>query len=154
VSAGRLVARFAEIAPVPLGLPVGDVESRLGPATRIRTTSDGSRPLGFEYADRGVWLAAEDGAVSSISFLTGTVDEGGARFTGVLPGELRVSDPPERVLELYGPPDRIQEIPLPRPPRARMILSFWDLDDHASLMVAVRSDRPAHLERLVLTRRP
>ena len=146
------VAGFPDAAPVPLGLPVAEVEARLGPATKVLTRDDGS-PLGFEYAERGVWLAAEHGVIASISFLTGTVDEAGARYTGALPGGLAVSDTPERLLALYGPPDRIQEIPMPRPPRTKMILSFYDLDDTTSLLVAVRSDRPARLERLVLTRR-
>jgi hypothetical protein len=148
---GRLVEQFLGAAPLPLGTPAAEVESRLGPAAKVMTKA--GQPLGFEYPDRGVWLAAEDGVVTSISFLTGTADAGGARFEGALPGGLTVADPPERVLELLGAPDRIQEIPLARPPRARMILSFYDLDAPASLLVAVRSERPAHLDRLVLTRR-
>lgn len=149
---GGLVEEFLTAAPLPLGTPVDEVEGKLGAAARVLSGEDG-RPLGFEYPERGVWLAAEDGIVTSISFLTGTADSDGARFPGALPGGLTVADPPERVLELYGPPDRIQEIPLARPPRARMILSFYDLDAPASLLVAVRSERPARLERLVLTRR-
>ena len=147
-----LVEQFLETAPVPLGLPVEEVERRLGPAAKS-TTKDG-RAIGFEYPERGVWLAAEDGVVSSISFLTGTTDEGGARFQGALPGGLAVTDPPARLRELYGPPDREEEIPLARPPHARMVLSFYDLNAPARLTVAVRSDRTARLERLVLTRRP
>lgn len=151
MSAGP-VAGFPEAAPVPLGLSADEVESRLGPATKVLRREDGS-PVGFEYAGRGVWLAAEHGVVSSISFLTGTADEGGSRYAGALPGGLTVADSPERLLALYGPPDRIQEIPMPRPPKAKMVLSFYDLDATTSLLVAVRSDRPARIERLVLTRR-
>src|SRR5687768_8390767 len=147
-----LVEQILEAAPLALGTPVEEVERRLGPAARVME-KDG-RPLGFEYPDRGLWLAAEDGVVSSISFLTGTADEGGARFAGTLPGALTVDDPPERAIALYGPPDRIQEIPLARPPRARMILSFYDLHAPATLLLAVRSERPARLERIVLARRP
>ncbi len=149
---GALVEGFIAAAPLPLGTPVEEVESRLGPAAKVLARDDG-RPLGFEYPDRGIWLAADDGVVSSISFLTGTADAGGARFEGVLPGGLTVTDPPGRVLALYGAPDRIQEVPLARPPRAKMILSFYDLEAPASLMVAVRSERPAQLDRIVLTRR-
>ncbi|MEO6462253.1 MAG: hypothetical protein ABIP29_04195 [Candidatus Eisenbacteria bacterium] len=148
---GGLVEEFLAAAPLPLGTPVDEVEGRLGPAGRV-LTRDG-RATGFAYPGHGIWLAAEDGIVTSISFLTGTAASDGARFAGALPGGLTVDDPPERVLELYGPPDRIQDIPLARPPKARMILSFYDLDAPASLLVAVRSERPAHLDRLVLTRR-
>ena len=147
----ELVEQFLEAAPLPLGVPVEEVERRLGPAAR-RLEKDG-RPIGFQYPDRGVWLAAEEGVVSSVSFLTGTADEGGARFAGALPGGLAVGDAPERVLALYGPPDRIQEIPLPRPPRAKMILSFYDLHAPATVTFAVRSEQPDRLERIVLTRR-
>jgi hypothetical protein len=147
-----LIEQFLEAAPLALGTPVEEVERRLGPAARV-TEKDG-RPLGFAYPDRGLWLAAEDGAISSISFLTGTADEGGARFAGALPGGLTVDDPPERALALYGPPDRIQEVPLARPPKARMILSFYDLHAPATLLLAVRSERPGRLDRVVLARRP
>jgi hypothetical protein len=147
-----LLEGFLDAAPLPLGTPVDEVERRLGPAAKVME-KDG-RPLGFEYPDRGLWLAAEDGVIAAISFLTGTADEGGARFPGMLPGALRASDSPERARQLYGPPDRLQEIPLPRPPRARMILSFYDLEAPATLLLAARSDRPARLERIVLTRRP
>lgn len=147
-----LVEQFLEAAPLPLGLPVGEVERRLGPAARV-LEKDG-QAIGFQYPDRGVWLAAEEGVVASVSFLTGTADEGGARFAGPLPGGLSVDDSPERALVLYGAPDRIQEIPLPRPPRARMILSFYDLNAPATLTLAVRSERPGRLERIVLSRRP
>lgn len=147
-----LLEQFLEAAPLPLGVPVAEVERRLGPAARV-LEKDG-HPIGFQYPDRGVWLAAEEGVIASVSFLTGTADEGGARFTGGLPGGLTVDDGPDRVVALYGPPDRIQEIPLPRPPRARMILSFYDLNAPATLAFAVRSEHPDRLERIVLTRRP
>lgn len=146
-----LIEQFVPTAPLPLGTPAGEVEARLGPAKKAME-KDG-RPIGFEYPERGVWLAVEDGVVSSISFLTGTADESGARFEGALPGGLTVLDPPERVLALYGAPDRIQEIPLARPPRAKMILSFYDLDAPATVLFAVRTERPRHLERIVLARR-
>lgn len=149
--AQALIEQFLEAAPLPLGLPVVEVERRLGPAARV-LEKDG-RPIGFQYPDRGVWLAAEEGVVASVSFLTGTSDEGGARFAAALPGGLAVGDAPERVLALYGPPDRIQEIPLARPPRAKMILSFYDLHAPATVTFAVRSERPDRLERIVLTRR-
>jgi hypothetical protein len=146
-----LIEQFTATAPLPLGTPAGEVEGRLGPAAKAMA-KDGL-PIGFEYPERGIWLAVEDGAVSSISFLTGTADEAGARFEGALPGGLTVGDPPERVLEHYGAPDRIQEIPLPRPPRAKMILSFYDLEAAATVLFAVRSERPKRLERIVLARR-
>ena len=150
MSGGR-VEEFLAATPLPLGTPVEEVEGRLGPAARV-LTRDG-RPTGFAYPAQGIWLAAEDGIVTSISFLTGTADGDGVRYTGTLPGGLTVGDPPERVVELYGPPDRIQRIPLARPPKARMILSFYDLDAPASLLVAVKSEHPERLDRLVLTRR-
>ena len=146
-----LIEQFVATAPVPPGTPADEVESRLGPAAKAME-KDG-RPIGFEYPELGIWLAVEDGVVSSISFLTGTADEAFARFEGPLPGGLTVGDPPERVLELYGAPDRIQEIPLPRPPKAKMILSFYDLEAPATVLFAVRSERPRHLERIVLARR-
>ena len=148
----RAIESFLEAAPVPLGLPVEEVERRLGPAARVLTKDE--RPIGFQYPDRGVWLVAEDGAIVSVSFLTGTADEGGAKFTGTLPGGLSVDDAPERALAAFGPPDRIQEIPLPRPPRARMILSFYDLAAPATVTFAVRSEQPARFDRIVLARRP
>lgn len=151
MSGAGLIERFLEAAPLPLGLPVEEVERRLGPAGRV-LAKDG-QPIGFQYPDRGIWLVAEEGAVASISFLTGTADEGGARFAGELPGGLTVDDGPEKVLALYGPPDRIQDIPLARPPRARMTLSFYDLHAPATLTFAVRSEHPDRLERIVLTRR-
>ena len=151
MSGAALIEQFLEAAPLPLGLPVEEVERRLGPAARIGE-KDG-HPVGFQYPDRGVWLAAEEGVIASVSFLTGTVDEGGARFPGTLPGGLTVDDGPEKVLALYGAPDRIQEIPLSRPPRARMVLSFYDLNAPATVTFAVRSEHPGRLERIVLTRR-
>ncbi|MGH7726067.1 MAG: hypothetical protein ACREOU_11635 [Candidatus Eiseniibacteriota bacterium] len=146
------VEQFLEAAPVPLGLPVGEVERRLGPAAHV-LEKDG-HPIGFQYPDRGVWLVAEDGVVASISFLTGTADEGGARFDGELPGGLRVTDTPARVRELYGEPDRTQEIALPRPPRAKLLLSFYSLRAPATLTFAARSQEPGRIERIVLARRP
>ncbi len=146
------VEQFLEASPVPLGLPVGEVERRLGKAAHVRK-KDG-HPIGFQYPDRGVWLVAEEGVVASVSFLTGTADEGGVRFMGELPGGLRVSDPPARVRELFGEPDRTQEIPLSRPPHARLLLSFYSLRAPATLTIAVRSHEPARIERIVLARRP
>jgi len=148
----RLVEAFLETAPVPLGLPVGEVERRLGPAARVSTKDD--RPIGFQYPALGVWLVAEDDAIVSISFLTGTTDEGGAIFPGELPGGLRVGDDPARAFELYGEPDRTQKIALPRPPHASMMLSFWELAAPATLTLAVRSEKPGRIDRLVLARRP
>ena len=151
MSGAALIEQFLEAAPLPLGLPVEEVERRLGPAARV-LSKDG-HPIGFQYPDRGVWLAAEEGGIASVSFLTGTADEGGARFAALLPGGLSVDDGPERVLALYGAPDRIQEIPLSRPARAKLVLSFYDLHAPASVTFAVRSERPDRLERIVLTRR-
>jgi hypothetical protein len=143
---------FLEAAPVPLGLPAEDVEARLGPAARV-LEKDG-RPIGFQYPDKGVWLAIEDGVVASVSFLTGNADVAGARFEGALPGGLRVTDPPARVVELFGEPDRTQEIGLPRPPHAKLLLSFYSLEALAVVTFAHRSQDPSRLDRVVLTRRP
>jgi hypothetical protein len=148
---GALVEQFLEAAPVPLGVPVEEVERRLGPAAKVRARDE--RPIGFQYPDRGVWLAAEEGVVTAVSFLTGTADEGGARFAAPLPGGLTVDDPPEKVLALYGPPDRIQEIALGGSPKGRMILSFYELNAPATVTFATRSDQPGRLDRIVLTRR-
>ena len=144
--------QFLEAAPVPLGLPVEEVERRLGRAERV-LEKDG-HPIGFQYSARGIWLVAEDGVISSISFLTGTPDEGGSRYAGTLPGGLLVTDAPARVQELYGEPDRTQEIALPRPPRARLTISFYALRAPATVTFAVKSQDPSHLERIVLARRP
>jgi hypothetical protein len=143
---------FLEASPVPLGLPADEVERRLGKAARV-LEKDG-HAIGFQYPALGVWLAIEDGVVSSVSFLTGTADEGGAKYPGELPGGLRVTDPPARLLELYGAPDRTQEIPLPRPPHAKLVLSFYSLTAPATLTVAYRTQDPHHIERIVLSRRP
>ena len=145
----RPIEGFLEIAPVPLGLPVEEVERRLGPAARVLRKDD--RPIGFQYPDLGVWLVAEDGAILSVSFLTGTADEDGAKFPGALPGGLTVDDTPERALAVFGAPDRIQEIPLPK---SRMILSFYELTAPATVTIAVRSDHPSRFDRIVLARRP
>jgi hypothetical protein len=147
-----LVEQFLECAPVPLGLPVEEVERRLGPAARV-LERDG-QPIGFQYPVEGVWLAAEEGVITSVSFLTGTADEGGARFAKPLPGGLTVDVTPERAIAVYGAPDRIQEVPMARPPRARMTLSFYELTAPATLTLAVRSERPLRFDRIVLTRRP
>lgn len=148
----RPIEGFLELAPVPLGLPVEEVERRLGPAARVLTKDE--KPIGFQYPDRGVWLVAEEGSIVSVSFLTGTADEGGAKFPLPLPGGVSIDDTPERALAIYGPPDRIQEIPLSRPPRARMILSFYDLAAPATVTFAVRSEAPTRFDRVVLARRP
>ena len=143
---------FLEASPVPLGLPADEVERRLGKAARV-LEKDGAA-IGFQYPALGVWLAIEDGVVSSVSFLTGTVDEGGAQFPGELPGGLRVTDPPARVVELYGEPDRTQEIALPRPPHAKLVLSFYALTAPATVTFAHRTQDPKRLDRIVLSRRP
>jgi hypothetical protein len=145
------VEGFLEAAPVPLGLPAGEVETRLGKAARVLLKD--TRPIGFEYPDRGIWLAIEDDAVSSVSFLTGTADEAGARFAGALPGGLTVTDPPARVAELYGPADRSEEIALPRPPHAKLVLEFYALRSPATVTFAHRTQDPARIDRIVLSRR-
>ena len=143
---------FLEAAPVPLGLPAEEVERRLGKAARV-LEKDG-HTTGFQYPDRGLWLAIEDGVVASVSFLTGTADEDGVRFEGALPGGLRVTDPPARVAELFGEPDRVQEIGLPRPPRAKLVLHFYGLTAPATVTFAHRTQEPTRLDRIVLSRRP
>jgi hypothetical protein len=143
--------QYLEAAPVPLGLPAGEVERRLGPAARV-LASEG-HPTGFEYPARGVWIAIEEAAVSSVSFLTGAADTGSARFADALPGGLSVSDAPARVEELYGAPDRVQEIALPRPPRARLVLAFYALRAPATVTFVHRSQAPERLDRIVLSRR-
>jgi len=145
------VEGFLEAAPVPLGLPAAEVEPRLGKAARV-LEKDG-RPIGFKYPDRGVWLVVEDGAVSSVSFLVGAAETGAARFTGALPGGLLVTDAPTRVTELYGPPDRSEEVPLPRPPHARLVLAFYALRAPATVTFAHRTPAPERLDRIVLSRR-
>jgi hypothetical protein len=146
------IEEFLETAPVPLGLPAEEVERRLGRAARVLEKE--GRAIGFQYPDRGVWLAIEDGMVASISFLTGTADEGGTRYAGALPGGLKVTDPPEKVVELFGEPDRVQEIGLPRPPRAKLVLSFYSLTAPAIVTFAHRTEDPTRLDRIVLSRRP
>jgi hypothetical protein len=143
--------RFLEAAPVPLGLPAAEVERRLGPAARV-LEADG-HPTGFQYPERGVWLALEDGVVSSVSFLTGATETGGARFAAALPGGLSVDDAPARVQELYGPPDRSEQIALPRPPHARMVLDFYSLHAPATLTFAHKTPGAVRLDRIVLSRR-
>lgn len=144
-------SEFAAALPVPLGTPADEAAARLGDGVRVHAHE--GRTTGLEDRARGLWLAVEDGVVASVSFLTGTADEGGARYDGALPGGLTAADRPEDVLERWGAPDRIQEIPLARPAKAKMILSFWDLDPATTLLVAVRSERPARLDRIVLGRR-
>jgi hypothetical protein len=145
------VERFLEAAPVPLGIPAEEVERRLGKADKV-LEKDG-RPIGFQYPARGVWLACEEDVVSAISFLTGSGDGGGAAFPGPLPGGLVVGDPPERVAALYGEPDRLQEIPLPRPPHAKLHLAFYDLTAPATVTFAWRTLAPDRIEKIVLARR-
>jgi hypothetical protein len=143
------VEQYLETAPVSLGLPAEEVERRLGRADRV-IEKDG-HPIGFQYPDRGVWLACEDGAVSSIAFLTGGADAHGATYPGPLPGGLLAGDPPARVSELYGEPDRSQDVPLPRPPHAKLRLAFYDLAAPATLTFSWRS--PARIDTIVLARR-
>ena len=143
--------QYLEAAPVPLGLPAPEVERRLGPAERV-LAQDG-HATGFQYPARGVWIAIEQDAVSSVSFLTGAAETGGARYAAALPGGLSVSDSPARVAELYGPPDRSEEIALPRPPRARLVLAFYALRAPATLTFAHRTQAPERIERIVLSRR-
>lgn len=150
--ASARIEDFLEVSPVPLGLPTAEVERRLGKAERVLEKNGAA--IGFQYPALGVWLAAEDGVVSSVSFLTGTADEGGAQFPGALPGGLKVSDPPARVLALFGEPDRTQEIALPRPPHAKLVLSFYTLTAPATVTFAHRTQDPTRLERIVLSRRP
>ena len=142
---------YLEAAPVPLGLPVGEVERRLGPADRV--LGPAGHTTGFEYPARGVWIAIEEGTVSSVSFLTGAAETGGARYPGALPGGLSVDDPPARVEELFGPPDRREEIALPRPPRARLVLAFYHLHAPATLTFAHKTAAPDRIDRIVLSRR-
>lgn len=151
MSGGR-IEDFLAAAPVPLGLPASEVELRLGKAARV-LEKDG-HPIGFQYPEKGVWLAIEDGVVSSVSFLTGNSDGVDAHFTAALPGGLRVTDSPARVLELFGEPDRVQEVGLPRPPHAKLVLSFYALTAPATVTFAHRTQDPARLDRIVLSRRP
>jgi hypothetical protein len=144
------IDEFLEAAPVPLGLPAQEVERRLGPAAR--TLQKEGHPTGFEYP--GLWLAIEDGVVASVSFLTGGADHGGAKFTGALPRGFQVTDPPSRVTELFGEPDRVQEVGLPRPPRAKLVLHFYALTSPATMTFAYRTEEPSRLDRIVLSRRP
>lgn len=149
---GDRIEAFLEAAPVPLGLPASEVEGRLGRAARVLEKN--GHPTGFQYPDKGVWLAIEDGVVSSVSFLTGNTDGVEARFEDALPGGLRVTDSPARVIELFGEPDRVQEVALPRPPHARLVLSFYALAALATVTFAHRTQDPARLDRIVLSRRP
>ena len=138
---------FLEAAPVPLGLPASEVEKRMGKANKV-LEKDG-HPTGFEY--KGLWIAIEDGEVSSLSFLTGSAEHGGERFDGALPGGLKTTDAPSRVTELYGKPDRVQEIALPG---AKLELSFYHLTAPATVTFAHRSQAPNTIDRIVLSRRP
>jgi len=149
MSAAR-IEDFIEAAPVPLGLPAEEVERRLGHAQK--TLEKEGRPTGFAYP--GLWLAIEDGVVASISFLTGGADHGGARYEGALPGGLRTTDPPAKVLELFGEPDRVQEVGLASPPSAKLVLRFYGLTAPATVTFAHRTQDPARLDRIVLSRRP
>ena len=153
------VERYLESAPVPLGLPAEEVERRLGKAERVLEKE--GRAIGFQYPSRGVWLACEDGVVSSIVFLTGGADAHGAAFSSPLPGGLGASDAPARIAEVYGEPDRAQEIPLPRPPHAKLHLAFYDLTAPATLTFSWRATGSAggppegapRIETIVLARR-
>jgi hypothetical protein len=145
------VERFLEIAPVALGLAADQVETRLGPAERV-LERDG-RAIGFQYPRLGVWLACEEGVVSSVSFLTGGPDARGAVYPGPLPGGLLAGDAPARVEEIYGEPDRAQEVPLPRPPHAKLHLAFYDLQAPATVTFSWRTHGSGHLETIVLSRR-
>lgn len=150
--AAARIEEFLAVSPAPLGLPTTEVERNLGKADRV-LEKDGIA-IGFQYPALGVWLVAEGGVVSSVSFLTGTADEGGAQFQGSLPGGLRVTDSPARVVELFGEPDRTQEIALPRPPHARLVLSFYTLSAPATVTFAYRTQEPTRLDRIVLSRHP
>ena len=138
---------FLEAAPLPLGLPASEVEKRLGKALKV-LEKDG-HPTGFEY--KGLWIAIEDGEISSLSFLTGSAEHGGERYEGALPGGLETSDPPSRVIELYGKPDRTQQIALPG---SKLELSFYNLTAPATVTFAHRSQDPSKIDRIVLSRRP
>src|SRR5262249_20154187 len=109
---------------------------------------------GFQYPERGVWIAVEDGLVSAVSLLTGAPETGGGRYAQALPGGLDAGDPPARVAELYGPPDRSESVALPRPPHARMVLNFYALHTAPALVTCAHKDPGrARLERIVLARR-
>ena len=138
---------FLESAPLALGVPATEVEKRLGKALKVLEKE--GHPTGFEYP--GLWIAIEDGSVSSLSFLTGGAEHGGARFEGELPGGLKTTDPPSRVIELYGKPDRVQQIALPG---SKLELSFYNLTAPATVTFAHRSQDPTRIERIVLSRRP
>jgi hypothetical protein len=58
------------------------------------------------------------------------------------------------VVELYGEPDRVQEVGLPRPPNAMLVLAFYTLTAPATVTFAHRTLDPARLDRIVLSRRP
>lgn len=138
---------YLEAAPVALGLPASEVEKRLGAPLKV-LERDG-QPTGFAY--KGLWLAIEEGAVASISFLTGSAEHGGARYEGALPGGLKTTDKPSRVTELYGAPDRVQEIALPG---GKLVLSFYGLTSPATVTFAHRTQDPDRIDRIVLSRRP
>jgi len=138
---------YLEAAPVPLGLPASEVEKRLGKANKV-LEKDG-HPTGFEY--KGLWIAIEDGEVSSLSFLTGAEEHGNERYEGTLPGGLKTTDAPSRIAELYGKPDRVQEIALSG---AKLALSFYHLTAPATVTFAQRSQFPNKIDRIVLSRRP
>jgi hypothetical protein len=133
---------FLEAAPVPLGLPASEVEKRMGKPLKVLEN-------GFEYD--GLWIAIEDGEVSSFSFLTGSAEHGGARYQGELPGGLRTTDSPARVKQLFGEPDRVQEIALPG---SKLVLSFYGLTSPATVTFAHRTQDPTKIDRIVLSRRP
>jgi hypothetical protein len=138
---------FLEATPVPLGLPASEVEKRMG--TPLKVLEKDGRPTGFEY--EGLWIAIEDGEVASFSFLTGSPEHGGARYEGELPGGLKTTDSPARVKQLYGEPDRVQEIALPG---SKLVLSFYGLTSPATVTFAHRSQDPTRIDRIVLSRRP
>ncbi len=145
------VEKFLEAAPVPLGLPVTEVELRLGRAERV-LEKDG-HPIGFQYPNLGVWLACEEGAGAAVSFLAGGPEARGAVFPGTLPGGLLAGDEPARIAELFGEPDRAQDVPLARPPHAKLHLAFYELSAPATLSFAGRSRGEGRIETNVLATR-
>ena len=70
---------------------------------------------------------------------------------GALPGGLRTTDAPSRIPELYGKPDRVQEIALPG---GKLVLSFYGLTAPATVTFAHRTQDPDKIHRIVLSRRP
>jgi hypothetical protein len=91
--------------------------------------------------------------VTSISFLTGGPEHGGARFEGALPGpqDDRSAGARDRALRRSRPD---QEIGLPSPPRAKLVLRFYGLTAPATVTFAHRTQDPTRLDRIVLSRRP